>query len=67
MTQKRIDVDAGECMGYALCVGIAPRYFELDEAGIARVIRETVGPEDVSTVEEAAAVCPQMAIAVNPT
>jgi len=65
MSDKPIEVDQGQCMGYALCVGIAPDHFQLDDSGIAEVIKDEVEPDDVSKVEEAAAVCPQMAIRLN--
>lgn len=58
----KIEVDLNTCLGYAICVGIAPDYYELDENGIARVLKIDVATEDENRVRETAAVCPQLAI-----
>ena len=58
----KIEVDLDACRSYALCVGIAPDYFELDDDGILRVLRSPVAPEDEDRVREAALVCPTLAI-----
>lgn len=57
-----VDVDSDACLGYALCVGIAPEYYELDEDGTAQVLRTRVEPEDGDRLRETAAICPQLAI-----
>jgi ferredoxin len=58
----RIVVDRRKCAGEAICVGIAPEVFDLDEEQIAVVIN----PEgtDYDTIMEAAQACPQDAISV---
>lgn len=57
-----VNVDVDACLGYAICVGIAPEYFELDQDGTAQVTKARVEPPDEDRMREAAAVCPQLAI-----
>lgn len=57
-----IEVDAEECRGYALCVGIAPEYYEIDDNGVARLLKTEVAPGDEEAIRETAAICPQLAI-----
>lgn len=61
----RVEVDATECRGYAICVGIAPEHFELDDEGLARTLSADVEPEDEDRVREAATSCPTLAIRVT--
>ncbi len=60
MSNLRIIIDRRKCTGEALCVGIAPEVFDLDEEGIAIVI----DPEgaDEETLMEAVESCPTEAI-----
>jgi ferredoxin len=60
----KIEVNVDECRGYALCIGVAPEYFELDEGGIVAVLKDDVAPEDEDSVREAALVCPTQAIRI---
>ncbi len=62
MPKLRIVVDRRKCTGEAICVGIAPEVFDLDDEQIAIVIN----PEgsDQNTIIEAAQSCPQDAISV---
>ncbi len=57
-----IVVDRNKCTGEAICIGIAPEVFELDDNQISVVIN----PEgtDRETILEAALSCPQEAIRV---
>ncbi|GAA3302878.1 MULTISPECIES: ferredoxin [Dactylosporangium] len=52
------------CIGSGSCVGVAPEYFDLDDAeGRARPIRADVEPDE--TVLDAVANCPMEAITVT--
>jgi len=55
-----IRVDRETCIGNAMCVALAPNYFELDEENKVRVLRATVDEGD----EEAS--CPVAAITLHP-
>jgi ferredoxin len=58
----KIEVDLTACRSYALCVGIAPEYFELDDDDVLHILVPNVAPEDEERVREAALVCPTLAI-----
>jgi ferredoxin len=62
MSDLKIIIDRTKCTGEAICVGIAPEVFELDEDGIAVVM----GAEgaDREAILEAAESCPADAIIV---
>ena len=62
MSDLKIIIDRTKCTGEAICVGIAPEVFELDEQGIAVVM----GTEsaDREAILEAAESCPADAIIV---
>lgn len=60
----KIEVNVNECRGYALCIGIAPDYFELDEGGIVAVLKDEIEAGDEDGVREAVLVCPTQAIRV---
>lgn len=62
MTGVRIIIDRTKCTGEAICVGIAPEIFQLDEDGIA-VVTDLEGA-DRETIYEAAESCPADAITV---
>lgn len=58
----RITVDMSLCRGYAICVGLAPEHFEIDDAGDLVVTRSEVPPENEDAVRESAMICPMQAI-----
>jgi ferredoxin len=60
----KIEVNAKECRGYALCIGVAPDYFDLDDDGVAAVLKVAVDTADQEAVREAALVCPTQAIRI---
>jgi len=62
-----ITVDMNLCQSFAICVGLAPDYFELDENGDLVVLRKSVDPEDEDTLGEAALICPKQAILLEET
>ncbi len=63
MPKLRIVVDRRKCTGEAICVGIAPEVFGLDDEEIAIVINSEGTDQD--TIVEAARSCPQDAISVT--
>ncbi len=50
MSNLRIIIDRRKCTGEALCVGIAPEVFDLDEEGIAIVI-DPEGADEETLIE----------------
>jgi ferredoxin len=60
MPNLKVIIDRRKCSGEAICVGIAPEVFDLDEEGIAIVINPEGADEE--TLLEAMESCPQDAI-----
>jgi ferredoxin len=58
-----IEVDLGKCIGAGNCVDVAPGHFDQDsETGLVIVLEESVSAGEVTTVQEAADLCPVAAI-----
>jgi len=51
------------CVGSGMCIGIAPRYFRLNEDDRSSPVHAEVGPDDA--VLDAASTCPMEAILVT--
>ncbi len=58
----RIDVDRERCEGNAICVGIAPDVFGLDDQDYAVVLTDEVSVDVEGLVEQTIAECPRAAI-----
>lgn len=57
---KKPVVDKNACVGAAVCVGVAPEVFDLDEEGKAFV--KDPGGADEETIQRAIDGCPEDAI-----
>ena len=53
------------CCGYGICAEICPQVFELDENGFVTVAVNTVPVGLEAQAREAAAACPQSALAIE--
>lgn len=60
MTRWKVSVDKGACIGSAVCVGIAPGRFALDERQRSGPVEAEIDADEV--VRDAAATCPAEAI-----
>jgi ferredoxin len=58
----KVRVDRESCTGVQNCVAIAPEYFEMDNEGVARVIKADVLEKDEDLILDAAENCPVEAI-----
>ncbi|MCH9721332.1 MAG: ferredoxin [Actinomycetia bacterium] len=58
----RIVVDPDRCEGNAICVGIAPEMFELDDQEYAVVTADPIPVDQESLAEQAIAECPRAAL-----
>jgi ferredoxin len=58
-------VDKALCQGHARCNLICPEVFDLDEAGFASVVSQSVPPEHEAAVEDSMRNCPEQAITVK--
>ena len=62
MTRWVVAVDKNTCIGSAMCVGIAPGRFELDERQRSGPVTAEIDPDEA--VRDAAASCPMEAISL---
>ena len=58
----RVEVDRDRCEGNAVCVGIAPDLFDLDDEDYAVVKSDPVPPGEEPLAEQAIAECPRAAL-----
>jgi ferredoxin len=60
----RIVVDFDVCESNALCMGIAPEYFEVRDDDYLYVLKEEFDEADRARIEQAVRACPKRAIAI---
>ncbi|WP_299562271.1 ferredoxin [uncultured Mycolicibacterium sp.] len=58
----RVEVDRDRCEGNAVCVGIAPDLFELDDDEYAVVTKDPIPADQEALAEQAIADCPRAAL-----
>ena len=58
----RVEVDHDRCEGNAICVGIAPDVFDLDDDEYAVVTVDEVPDDQAELVKQAVAECPRAAL-----
>lgn len=63
MTQK-IVVDFELCESNAVCMGLIPEVFDLDDQDFLHVLQDEVTPENQTLVLEAVRQCPRQAISI---
>ena len=59
----RVQADFDLCEANALCVGIAPETFQLDDDYL-QILDDQVTPENESRVRQAVASCPRNALSI---
>ncbi len=58
----RVEVDHDRCEGNAVCLGIAPDVFDLDDDDYAVVKADPVPADQEDVTEQAIAECPRAAL-----
>jgi ferredoxin len=58
----RVEVDRDRCEGNAVCVGIAPDLFDLDDEDYAVVKADPVPDDQEDVAEQSIAECPRAAL-----
>ena len=58
----RVEVDRDRCEGNAVCVGIAPDFFDLDDEDYAVVKLDPVPADEDAVAEQSIAECPRAAL-----
>lgn len=61
----KVVVDPQECEANAVCVGIAPEVFELDDDDVLHILVEEPSPELESRVRDAVDSCPKRALFIR--
>jgi ferredoxin len=57
-----VHVDHSKCVGHALCYGIDPALFPLDDFGNSSLQGHEVKPDDEDKTRNAVAACPERAL-----
>ncbi|KDE99296.1 ferredoxin [Mycolicibacterium sp. ELW1] len=58
----RVEVDRDRCEGNAVCVGIAPDLFELDDEDYVIVTKDPIPADQEALAEQSIAECPRAAL-----
>ncbi|TYB46856.1 ferredoxin [Actinomadura chibensis] len=61
----RVRVDPLVCEANAVCVGLAPDVFDLDDEDELQILRPDVPPEDADRVRHAVRSCPKAALTLD--
>jgi len=62
-----IHVDAGKCLAYGTCVGLAPDHFDLPASATAVVLlKRTIADGEMEEIDEAVRSCPARALSIRP-
>jgi ferredoxin len=61
----KVAVDLMACEANAVCVGLAPDVFELDDDDVLHLLVTEPAPDREDAVRRAAAACPKQAITVT--
>jgi len=62
VSEYTVEVDYDECEANAVCMGIAPEVFEVDDEDNLWIRQEHPGPELIDRVREAVDSCPKRAL-----
>lgn len=60
----KIEVDWDLCESNALCMRVAPDYFQVDDNDMLQVLSEGPKPDDVELVKRAVRACPKAALSL---
>ena len=61
---KKVHVDFEICESNAVCMGIIPEVFDLDDDDYLHILQEDVTPENEAQILEAVRQCPRQAISI---
>ncbi|MCW1822861.1 ferredoxin [Mycolicibacterium conceptionense] len=62
---KKVHVDFEICESNAVCMGIIPEVFDLDDQDYLHILQEDVTPENEEQIREAVRQCPRQAISIK--
>jgi ferredoxin len=61
----KVKADFDLCESNAICVGIAPDVFEVDDDDYLQILQEDVTDENRARIEQAVASCPKAALSIG--
>lgn len=61
----KIVVDYGLCEANAICMGLIPEVFEVDEQDNLHLLTDQVTPENEAKVRDAVRLCPRQALSLE--
>lgn len=61
----RVKADFDLCESNAICVGIAPETFQLDDDDYLQILDDRVTPENEQRIKQAVASCPKAALSIE--
>jgi ferredoxin len=62
----KVKADFDLCESNAICVGIAPDVFEVDDDDYLQILDDEVTDENRARIEQAVASCPKAALSIEP-
>ncbi|MEB3030160.1 ferredoxin [[Mycobacterium] nativiensis] len=64
MTKRKVVVDYGLCEANAICMGINPEIFDLDDEDQLHILAPDVTPQTQRDISEAVRRCPRQALSI---
>ncbi|OBY31055.1 ferredoxin [Mycolicibacter kumamotonensis] len=64
MTTRKVAVDYGLCEANAVCMGINPEVFQVDDEDNLHILKPEITPETERDVLEAIRRCPRQALSI---
>lgn len=64
MTRRKVVVDYGLCEANAICMGINPDIFHLDDDDHLHILKPEVTPESEDDIQQAVRRCPRQALSI---
>lgn len=61
---RKVRADFDLCESNAICTGLAPDVFEIDDDDFLVVLTDEVTPENEARIEQAVASCPKAALSI---
>ncbi len=61
----RVKADFDLCESNAICVGLVPETFELDDDDYLNILDDRVTPENEARIRQAVASCPKAALSIE--
>ncbi|ORW90787.1 ferredoxin [Mycolicibacter terrae] len=62
--RRQVVVDYGLCEANAICMGINPEVFDVDDEDNLHILKPDITPETESDVHEAVRRCPRQALSI---